>query len=119
MAGPTVEFLGPVDDEQLINSYKNCKALIFPGNEDLGLVMIEAQTFGKPVIAYNAGGAMEIIVEGKTGLFFEDQTEQSLTDALQKFERLKFDPKACIKNAERFGIGKFKENFLSVVNNLV
>jgi len=124
-AGVTIEFLGAVCDSELINYYKNCKALIFPGNEDLGLVMIEAQKYGKPVIAYRAGGAKEIVVDPTdtsgqaTGLFFDQQTVKSLSDALQKFEKMKFDPSACIKNAERFNISKFKKNFLSVVNNLI
>ncbi len=119
LAGPTIEFLGSVNDQDLINYYKNCKALIFPGNEDLGLVMIEAQSYGKPVIAFRKGGAEEIVIEGKTGLFFDEQTKVSIINALQKFETTKFNPKACIKNAERFSIAKFKQNFLSVVNNLI
>ena len=118
-AGPTIKFVGSVKDEELVEYYRNCKALIFPGLEDLGLVMIEAQMFGKPVIAYSGGGAKELVINGKTGLFFNTQTKESLIDALQKFEKTKFDPKACMNNAEKLGMDKFKKNFLSVVNNLI
>jgi len=118
-AGPTVEFVGKVSDEELGKFYKNSKALIFPGVEDLGLVMIEAQSFGKPVIAFNGGGAREIVIAGKTGILFDNQTASSLIDALKRFKGLKFDSKACRMNAERFSRDKFKKNFLSVVNNLI
>ncbi len=119
MAGPTIEFIGNVNDDELGGYYKNCKALIFPGKEDLGLVMIEAQMFGKPVIAYKEGGAVELVIEAKTGIFFQQQTKKSLIEALQKFEKTKFDSKACRKNAEKFSMDKFKQNFLSVVNKLI
>lgn len=118
-AGRTIEFLGKVEDDELIEYYKNCKALIFPGNEDLGLVMIEAQMQGKPVIAYNAGGAMELVIHEKTGILFDEQTKNSLVKALQKFQKLKFDPMVCRKNVERFKMVQFRENFLSVVNKLI
>ncbi len=118
-AGQTIAFLGNVNDAELVNYYKNCKALIFPGVEDLGLVMIEAQKFGKPVIAYGAGGAKELVIEGKTGVLFNKQTIESLTGAIAEFEKTKFDSMVCIKNAQKFGMPKFKKNFLSVVNNQI
>ncbi|HVF69961.1 MAG TPA: glycosyltransferase [Xanthomonadales bacterium] len=118
-AGPTIEFVGSTSDSELVEYYKNSKALIFPGLEDLGLVMIEAQSFGKPVIAYKAGGAVELVVDGKTGVFFNEQTSKSLIGALQKFEKMKFDPNLCMENAEKFGMDKFKKKFLSVVNKLI
>jgi glycosyltransferase involved in cell wall biosynthesis len=117
-AKSNVEFVGAVSDAELINYYKNSKALIFPGNEDLGLTMIEAQSLGKPVVAYKKGGAEEIL-DDKTGLFFDHQTKKALVEALRKFERVRFDPKAAVKNSEKFSFEKFKENFLSVVNNWI
>lgn len=118
-SGPTIEFLGEVSDRELANYYRNCKALIFPGMEDLGLVMIEAQMQGIPVIAFNGGGAKEIVKNGKTGLLFDKQTKESLVDALLKFKKMKFDSRGSRKNAKRFSMSKFKQNFLSVVNNLI
>lgn len=118
-AGPTIEFIGSVSDKMLSKYYEDCRALIFPGNEDLGLVMIEAQMAGKPVIAFKGGGALELIVEGVTGIFFEKQTTTSLVNALQRFELNTFDQRKCRKNAEKFSMANFKENFLSVVNNLI
>ncbi|MDQ3142595.1 MAG: glycosyltransferase [Bacteroidota bacterium] len=119
MAGPSVEFVGAVSDAELIEYYKNCKALIFPGLEDFGLSMVEAQRFGKPVIAFRGGGAAEIVSDEKTGLFFDEQNADSLVDVINKFEKIKFDPKVCIQNAERFSFDNFKKNFLSVVNKLI
>ncbi len=119
IAGTTIEFLGNIGDEELAKYYKNCKALIFPGFEDLGLVMIEAQMFGKPVIAFKNGGALEIVIDNKTGLFFDKQTPESLSDALKIFKNQKFDPVACRNNAEQFEFEKFRMNFLSVVNKLI
>ncbi len=119
MSGSTVEFLGAVSDDELTDYYKNCNALIFPGIEDFGLVMVEAQSFGKPVIAFNAGGAKEIIIDKKTGLFFDEQNKDSLIDSINKFEKFKFDPQECVKNAQRFTLTQFKKDFLSVVNKLI
>lgn len=119
ISGSTIEFLGSVRDRELVEYYKNCKALIFPGNEDLGLVMIEAQMYGKPVLAYKSGGALELVEDFKTGLFFNEQTQESLTAALKKFEKIKIDPKDCAENAGRFSFDNFKKDFLSVVNKLI
>lgn len=119
MAGPAIKFVGEISDSELLEYYKNCKALIFPGNEDLGLVMVEAQNQGKPVIAFNSGGAKEIVTDKKTGLFFDKQNVTSLIDVIQKFNSYKFDPKVSMSNAKKFDFQNFKENFLSVVNNLI
>ncbi len=113
MAGPTVEFVGKVTDEELSAYYKNAAALIFPGNEDFGLVMVEAQMHGKPVIAYRAGGATEIIQEGKTGEFFDKQTVTSLTEKLAIFDKSRYNSKYCINNARRFSEETFARNFLA------
>ena len=83
IAGSTVEFLGSLTDEDLIKYYNGCCAFLFPGYEDLGLTILEAQQYGKPVIAYKAGGALETVIEGKTGEFFTQQTVASLTKKLQ------------------------------------
>lgn len=116
MAGPTIEFLGNVDDKKLRNYYQNCRALLFPAVEDFGLTVVEAQGFGKPVIAFRGGGALETIKEGKTGLFFDKQTKESLIQALLLFNALHFDPQASKKNAQEFSHSRFKAAFLKLVH---
>jgi len=118
MAGPTIEFVGKVTDEELADYYSNCKALLFPGVEDFGLAVVEAQHFGRPVIAFRAGGALETILAGKTGLFFDAQTKESLMSALQNFDTFKFDKNMLTQQANKFSASKFKEEFSSVVNNM-
>jgi glycosyltransferase involved in cell wall biosynthesis len=117
IAGPTVEFLGSVNDEALIEYYKNCRALIFPAVEDFGLVVVEAQMYGKPVIALRKGGALDTIKEGKTGIFFDEQSIAALTDALKVFDKMEFDPKVLKKHADNFSEKKFREKFLRLVKN--
>ncbi len=112
IAGPTIEFVGSLTDYELVEYYKACRALIFPGNEDFGLVMVEAQKFGKPVIAFKNGGALEIIADAKTGAFFYPQTTEALIKALNVFEEEAFSIEACIKNAERFSFLEFKKSFM-------
>lgn len=119
MAGPTIDFISNISDDKLAYYYKNCKALIFPGIEDLGLVMIEAQKFGKPVIAFSGGGALEIIKEGKTGLFFDRQDKISLIRKLQIFDKYKFDSEECKKQASIFNFDNFKSQFLTLVWKLI
>jgi len=98
-------------DGQLIDYYGNCQAVIFPQEEDFGLVPLEAQACGKPVIAYKAGGAIETIIPGKTGNFFSPQTGGSLIKVLKDFKSEEYLPKDCREQAEKFNKEKFKENF--------
>lgn len=112
IAGGTVKFTGAIDDAELIELYKNARAVIFPQEEDFGLVPIEAQACGTPVIAYGKGGALETVVKDRTGVFFEEQTESSLTAAIEKFESMKINPDSCRKNAKRFNPETFKKQFL-------
>ena len=109
-ANKNIEFLGELTDLALAYYYERCKALIFPGLEDFGLTMAEAQFFGKPVIAYKAGGALDIIIEGITGEFFDKQNPDSLRDALKKFERKSYNERDIIRNSERFTFESFKQN---------
>lgn len=115
MAKSNIEFLGYLTDKELVGYYKDCRALIFPGVEDFGLTILEAQNFGKPVIAFRGGGALETIVEGKTGLFFDEQTIESLNKTIKQFNNLTIDPRDCIQQASKFSFEKFKENFLSEI----
>ena len=110
-ANENISFFDNLTDARLAYYYENCKALVFPGLEDFGLVMAEAQTFGKPVIAYGYGGALDIIAEGRTGLFFEKQTVESLIGALKKFDEKIYNTAVIEKHAEKFSYDAFKKNF--------
>lgn len=109
LAGPTIEFLGNVNDEQLVSLYQGSKALLFPGFEDFGIVMGEALGFGIPVIAYKRGGARDIVSDRKTGILFSSQSSSSLMKAIHEFEKLSFNPQALRKQAEKFSKAQFKE----------
>lgn len=111
LGGEEVLFIGRVTDQQLKNLYMNCKALLFPSDEDFGLVPVEAQASGRPVIAYRSGGALETVIEGETGLFFNEQNEGSLMDAIQQFETMCFDPLRIRKNALNFDTSVFRKKF--------
>lgn len=104
LAGPNIEFLGRVDDEDLPRLYSNAKAFIFPGEEDYGITPLEAQASGTPVIAFRKGGATETVTEGKTGWFFDHQTPESLIDAVRKFEskQLEFGPQRIREEVAKF-----------------
>ncbi len=111
-SGETVKFLGKVDDALLRAYYKNCRALIFPGIEDFGITMVEVQSAGKPVIAYGAGGALEIVKEGVTGVFFKKPTVKSLSEVLLKFKDSRYNENDCRKNAARFSEKNFKKSLI-------
>jgi len=104
-----IEFLGWVENGDLRYYYQNSKALIFPTEEDFGIVPVEAQACGVPVVAYKKGGALETVVDGETGLFFDDQTPQSIIKAIEKFEKLKFDKQKIRNNALKFSKQVFVE----------
>lgn len=118
IAGDTVEFLGQVTDEELSYYYKNCKALIFPGLEDFGLTMVEAQSYGKPVIAYKGGGALDIVREGVTGEFFDEQTVDSLAKVLDNFDYTRYNTKLCEDNSERFSYGSFESHITELIKRI-
>jgi glycosyltransferase involved in cell wall biosynthesis len=119
IAGPTIEFLGNITDEQLIEYYIHAKALIHPGIEDFGLTILEAQKFKKPVIALKAGGALETINEGKTGLFFDSQDKESLLQKIKELDNYSFKDEEFSKQVEKFSFSKFKSNFLSLVEKVI
>lgn len=115
IAGPTITFRKNLSDRELADAYLQSKALIFPGKEDFGLVMVEALSFGKPVIAYREGGAMEIVLNKKTGLLFSSQTVSSLKQALLSFNPNSFDPEECQKTAEKFSFDSFQNNLMRII----
>lgn len=115
MANKNIEFLGYVSDEKLIQLYHQAKALIFPQVEDFGIIPLEAMASGCPVIAYKKGGALETIVEGKSGIFFEQQNIQSLKEAIEKFLSLDFKPETIQKQAAKFDRAVFNQNILQFI----
>jgi len=116
IAGKNIEFLGSVSDWQLSNLYSQAQAVIFPQSEDFGMVPLEAMASGRPVIAFRSGGALETIIEGTTGLFFDEQTSEALEKAVKQFQKLKFDSRKCRAQAEKFSIDVFKENFNKLIS---
>ncbi len=115
MSGPTVEVLGYVDDQKLIDLYANCKGFLFPQIEDAGIVPLEAMACGRPVIALNRGGSLDTMIDGKTGVLFKEQTVEGLSKAIKSFEKKKFDPKFIRKHAEKFDVEHFKKKILDYV----
>ncbi len=109
LAGPTVEFVQNADDKQVEKLFLNCKAFLFPAFEDFGITPVEAMAAGKPVICYGQGGATESVVNGKTGVFFPKQNGDSLAQAIEDFEKLKFDSKSIREHAKKFSETRFLE----------
>ncbi|NUP90809.1 MAG: glycosyltransferase [Candidatus Sumerlaeia bacterium] len=119
LAGPTVEMTGWVTDERLREEYRACRALLFTGEEDFGLVPLEAHACGRPVIALRRGGVTESVVDGITGLFFDQQTPEALAGAVARFERRAWDPAACRARAEQFGPERFRRAMRAEIEHLV
>jgi glycosyltransferase involved in cell wall biosynthesis len=115
MSAPNVRFLGRVSDEGIERYLRECRAFIFPGEEDFGIAPLEAQAAGRPVIAYAGGGALETVAEGTTGLFFREQTPEALAEAIARFDDDHFDPRAIRKHATRFGREAFQRRFSEFV----
>ncbi len=115
MARQNITFHGWLSDEEVRENYRNCRALMFPGEEDFGLTPIEANACGTPVIAYGKGGVLESIVDGKTGMFFEEQTADSLISAVKGFQKMDFDPKTCREQSLQFDTEVFRRKFSDYV----
>ncbi len=115
IAGPTVRFVGRVDDSQMRPLYRDCKALILPSEEDFGITPLEAMAAGRPVIAYGRGGVLDTVIPGVTGLFFDQQTEASVSDAIARFERTHFDPAAIRRHVANFDSLVFRERLRGFV----
>jgi len=105
LAGSNILLLGKQSDETVIDYYSRCKAFIFPGEEDFGISPLEAMASGKPVIAFGKGGALESVIEGKTGVFFYEQTETSLIQAINKAEKIKWDVNLIRERVKEFDAG--------------
>lgn len=126
LAGSTVEFLGYLPDEEVREQYAHCRALLFPGEEDFGMVPVEAQSFGRPVIAYGRGGVLETVLgyqpgavarEECTGVFFSQPTVESLTEAVLAFESMesRFSPAFIRESVQTFAKQRFQQEFQAAV----
>jgi len=116
ISGPTIEFLGEVDNETRSQLYSQAKAFIFSADqEDFGMVPVESMALGCPVIAYRSGGVTETVVENKTGVFFDELTANSCADAIKRFQKLKLKSSDCISRASEFST----EVFVSKIKKLV
>lgn len=115
LAGPTIRFLGRLDDKDVLHYYAHCRALLFPGEEDFGITPLEAQASGRPVIAYGSGGALASIIDGVTGIFFREQTVDSLVEALVSFNNHQFDPCIIRNHALEFDTPRFHRRLLQFI----
>jgi len=113
IAKDNIDFLGLVSDDRLADLYSKAQAIVFPQEEDFGIVPLEAMASGRPVIAFRSGGATETILKNKTGIFFDEQTIDSLAYAVKNFDPNKFDPVVCRQQAEKFDVSVFKQKVLS------
>lgn len=115
IAKDNIKFLGRQPDEVIKEYYAKCKAFIFPGEEDFGITPLEAMASGRPVIAYGKGGALETVIEGKTGIFFEEQTVEHLINAVKKFNETEFNKYEIREHAEKFDESVYKEKIKNFV----
>ncbi|MBI4093235.1 MAG: glycosyltransferase [Candidatus Kerfeldbacteria bacterium] len=111
LAKSNIEFLGRVNRAELMRLYRECLAFIQPQEEDFGITALEANASGRPVIAYAAGGALETVVPGKTGLFFDDAEWESLADTIIRWRPEEFNSAAIRAHAEQFSVERFKQRF--------
>jgi len=117
IAAPNVRFAGRLSDSEMQDLYANCRALLFPGEEDFGIVPLEAMACGRPVLAFGRGGALETVVPGKTGLFFFSQTAAALKQTILEFEAQEatFEGHVIRAHAETFSEERFRAGFRGIV----
>ena len=115
LAGPEVEFTGWLADEDIRTLYQQCQAVLMPGVEDFGMVPVEAQASGSPVVALAEGGALESVIDGETGILVSESTAAGFAAALRRVTETTFDAAALRRNAERFSIPRFKREIQSVI----
>jgi glycosyltransferase involved in cell wall biosynthesis len=115
VAGPNTTFAGRVDDDELAELFATSRALLFPGEEDFGIVPVEAQAAGLPVIGNAAGGIRDSVVDGRTGVLYDVPTVNGLVEAIERFETLELDDADLRENARRFAPERFRESFAEVL----
>lgn len=117
LAGETVELLGRVSDEELVNEFQSAKGYIFPQEDDFGIVAAEAMAAGTPVIALRKGGALDTVIDGETGVFFAKQRVDSLVEAIEKLEKIKWNHQKISKHAEKFDVATFRSRINEVIKS--
>ncbi|SDA27302.1 Glycosyltransferase involved in cell wall bisynthesis [Methylobacterium sp. UNC378MF] len=119
MAGPHIRILGPQPFDVLKHHYARCQALIFPGEEDFGIVPVEAMASGRPVVAYGKGGVTETVLDGITGTFFHEQSVEALIDAVERCRTIGVEPERLVRRAADFGVGRFSEEISRFVDGVL
>lgn len=117
MAGPNVEFLGRVSNDERARLFQDAIAFLHPQEEDFGITPLESMAAGRPVIAYRKGGATETIEDGVTGIFFDEQSWEEIADTVLHFDATKFDPKIIRKHAEQFSLKRFHQEMRDYVSH--
>jgi glycosyltransferase involved in cell wall biosynthesis len=115
VARGNVRIVGEVSDRVLRGYYRQCRALVFPGEEDFGMVPVEAQACGRPVIAYGRGGALESVVDGVTGIFFQEQTPETLAAAVRNADDVRWDGATIRRHAQRFSHQRFVTEMIKFI----
>jgi glycosyltransferase involved in cell wall biosynthesis len=119
LAGATVSVMGSQPFEVLKHHYARCRALIFPGEEDFGMVPVEAMASGRPVVAYGRGGATETVAQGLSGVFFAEQTVEAISSAVKTLAAIEIDPKMIAAHASRFGRDQFFQKMRTHIDGLL
>jgi glycosyltransferase involved in cell wall biosynthesis len=119
LAKPNIEFIGWASDSEISDYYRKCKMLIFPGEEDFGIVPLEAMACGKPIIAYGKGGALETVIDKKTGVFFYEQTTDALLGAIRTAENMKFDSYAINNHVQSFSRHIYKQKMREFIDSKI
>jgi len=117
-AADGIAFLGRVGESKRDELLSGARALLFPGEEDFGIVPVEAQAAGVPVIAYAVGGAGETVCDGRTGVLFDEQSPAALAGAIERFEGLRLGEREIRANAERFGRERFRREMAAVIGRV-
>ncbi len=118
-AGPTVRFLGSVGQDELPRLYAGARFFVLPGEEDFGIAAVESQAAGRPVLAFGRGGALETVVDGETGVFFDQPTVESLLDGVSRIDQLQVDPIRIHEQARRFDGGRFAPELQRAIESCV
>jgi glycosyltransferase involved in cell wall biosynthesis len=118
-AGPRVQFLGRLPDDEVARLYAGCRGLVVPGEEDFGITLVEANAAGRPVIAYAAGGALDILVDGTTGVLVPAQTADALAEGVRRAEATLWDAHTIRRHAERFGEASFRERLVGFLEGVI
>ncbi|HVW19306.1 MAG TPA: glycosyltransferase [Solirubrobacteraceae bacterium] len=118
IAGPTVRFEGRVSDARAAELLARCRALVVTATEEFGIAAVEAQAAGRPVIALADGGARETVLDGETGVFYDAPSIEALCDAVTRFDPAAVDPAACVENARRFDVARFRTEMRRVVERV-